>query len=167
MKTKISKYIVSGTKRFRYNVSNYKIRKRKNRKINRTEDGLYAVNIENKAFSGSVIKKKQNKYQVEVNGNFYHFILEQEETAKRVKTIKQNAAKNKVYAITAPMPGKIKDIFVSQNTMVKKGEPLLILEAMKMQNQVLASKDAIVRELKIKEEQTVLSDQELIILESK
>ena len=167
MKTKISKYFASGTKRFRYSVSNYKIRKRKNRKINRTEDGLYAVNIEDKAFSGSVIKKKQNKYQVEVNGNFYHFTLEQEETAKRVKTIKQDAAKNKIYAITAPMPGKIKDIFVSPNAMVKKGEPLLILEAMKMQNQVLASENAIVCEIKIKEEQTVLNDQELIILESK
>ena len=166
MRIKISKYIVSGTKKFRYSVSNYKIRKKKNRKISSIKDGKYSVNIENKTFTGSVVKKKQNKYQVEINGNFYHFALEQEETAKRVKTIKKNAVKNKIYAITAPMPGKIKDIFVSQNTSVKKGEPLLILEAMKMQNQVLASEDAIVREINIKEEQTVLSDQKLIILES-
>lgn len=49
--------------------------------------------------------------------------------------------------LTAPMPGKIVTLLVAVGQSVKKGEPLLIMEAMKMEHTIAAPKDGIVKEL--------------------
>lgn len=49
--------------------------------------------------------------------------------------------------IKSPMPGTILDIKVSQGTRVKKGEILLILEAMKMENEILAPYDGVITQV--------------------
>ena len=47
------------------------------------------------------------------------------------------------------MPGKILSVAVSAGQAVKKGETLLILEAMKMQNEIAAPHDAVVAEVRV------------------
>ena len=64
------------------------------------------------------------------------------------------------------MPGKICEIFVSKGSEVKQGEPILILEAMKMQNQILASGNARVVKVHIKKNDNVLSNQLLVDMEA-
>jgi 3-methylcrotonyl-CoA carboxylase alpha subunit len=49
--------------------------------------------------------------------------------------------------LTAPMPGKIVALLVAAGQPVKKGEPLLIMEAMKMEHTIAAPKDGVVKEL--------------------
>ncbi|MDO5147337.1 MAG: biotin/lipoyl-containing protein [Eubacteriales bacterium] len=51
--------------------------------------------------------------------------------------------------VNAPMPGKILDIRVSGGTSVKKGQVLLILEAMKMENEVVAPEDGTVASVNV------------------
>jgi 3-methylcrotonyl-CoA carboxylase alpha subunit len=53
--------------------------------------------------------------------------------------------------ITAPMPGKVTSVEVSQGTKVSKGQRLLTLEAMKMEHGLTAPFDGIVAELNAKE----------------
>jgi biotin carboxyl carrier protein len=48
-------------------------------------------------------------------------------------------------AITAPMPGNILDIKVGSGSQVKKGDILIILEAMKMENEIVAPKDGVIQ----------------------
>lgn len=50
-------------------------------------------------------------------------------------------------AIKAPMPGTILDIKVSLGASVKKGDTLIILEAMKMENEISAPRDGVVSEI--------------------
>lgn len=52
-------------------------------------------------------------------------------------------------AIPAPMPGTILDIKVSEGQAVKKGDVLFILEAMKMENEIMAGHDGIVAKLTV------------------
>lgn len=165
-KQTITKYIVSGSKRFRFSVADFAIRKTKRAVIEPSKGEYYDVKIGKRKFSGRPIQKKQNKIVVELNGNFYSFTIDQEKTVKRTQPLKKAAGQSGNYFVKAPMPGKIKEIFVSKGNMVKKGEPILILEAMKMQNQVLASTDSTVLDVKVKEDQTVLGDQELIVLQA-
>ncbi|MDR3591179.1 MAG: hypothetical protein P4N41_16120 [Negativicutes bacterium] len=54
------------------------------------------------------------------------------------------------YTISAPMPGKIISVKVSVGDSVTKGQELIIVEAMKMHNPVLATGDGVVREIYIK-----------------
>lgn len=50
-------------------------------------------------------------------------------------------------AVTAPMPGNILQVKVTQGQSVKKGDILVILEAMKMENEILAPRDATVAQV--------------------
>ncbi|NJF26152.1 pyruvate/oxaloacetate carboxyltransferase [Thermococcus sp. Bubb.Bath] len=57
--------------------------------------------------------------------------------------------------VTAPMPGKILRILVKEGEQVKTGQGLLILEAMKMENEIPAPKDGVVKKILVKEGDTV------------
>ena len=67
--------------------------------------------------------------------------------------------------VLAPMPGKIMDVLVNVGDKVSEDDELLILEAMKMENPVYATADGVVKEIKVKKDDTVDSDQLLIIIE--
>lgn len=66
--------------------------------------------------------------------------------------------------VKAPMPGKILSVAVSAGQAVKKGETLLILEAMKMQNEIAAPHDAVVAEVRVAANQTVSTGDDMVVL---
>jgi biotin carboxyl carrier protein len=67
--------------------------------------------------------------------------------------------------INAFIPGTIKKIFVKEGDKIEKGEKLLILEAMKMNNTLLAPLAGVIREICVKSGQVVTKNQLLIELE--
>ena len=71
----------------------------------------------------------------------------------------------KANSIKAPMPGTILKVMVSENQHVKRGEVLCILEAMKMENEIVAPGDGMVSRIYIKEQQNVQLDAPLLDLE--
>ncbi len=66
--------------------------------------------------------------------------------------------------IVAPMPGKVVDVKVSKGDMVKKGSPVIVVEAMKMQNELPSPIDGKVEEIAVKAGDTVESGQKLIVI---
>ena len=68
-------------------------------------------------------------------------------------------------AIKSPLPGTILSIAVSKGQSVKRGEKLLVLEAMKMENDILAEKDGTVAKVLVDRGATVQEGQTLIVLE--
>lgn len=66
--------------------------------------------------------------------------------------------------VTSPMPGTILDMKVSVGDKVKAGQILLILEAMKMENEIVAPIDATVASLSVKKGDTVDTDATLVVL---
>jgi biotin carboxyl carrier protein len=67
--------------------------------------------------------------------------------------------------ITSPMPGSIFKLNVKPGDSVKKGDVVLILEAMKMENEIFASEDAVVSSVEVAEGATVNTGDVLVILE--
>jgi len=70
-------------------------------------------------------------------------------------------------ALTAGIPGKIIEIFVEVGDSVKAGKPLLIMEAMKMENEMRAATDVIIKEICVKQGDSVESDAILIKFKEK
>lgn len=68
-------------------------------------------------------------------------------------------------AITAPMPGQIKAIFVREGDRVSAGQKLLIMEAMKLENKISAKLEGIVKKILVRDGDTVNQGQELVIIE--
>ena len=66
--------------------------------------------------------------------------------------------------VNAPMPGTILDVKVSQGKAVKKGDVLLILEAMKMENEILAPQDGTVAQVAVSKGASVNSGDPLVVL---
>lgn len=64
--------------------------------------------------------------------------------------------------IKAPIPGLITRVMVQEGQVVKAGQPLLILEAMKMENEIRAPRDGRVNALPVGENQSVLREQLLV-----
>jgi len=60
--------------------------------------------------------------------------------------------------ITAFIPGKIEKVYVKNNSKVKAGDILIILEAMKMKNQIMASEDGKIKKIYVKQGESVLKD---------
>lgn len=91
-------------------------------------------------------------YKVTVNGNVYEITLEVIDKSE-VKTsapaapaapTPAPAASAAGTAITAPMPGTILKVNVKNGDTAKKGDVLMVLEAMKMENEIMAPADGVV-----------------------
>lgn len=81
-----------------------------------------------------------------------------------VKSKEAVAAGAGEHSIDAPMPGKIVKVVVEEGQSVKAGEVLLVLEAMKMQNEITADADGTVKAVNVEAGQNVKVKESLVIL---
>jgi biotin carboxyl carrier protein len=123
--------------------------------------GSYLL-FKNKKFPVEVLYKNQNKYEVLLNGVSYFFTIETPTSYKRMKFLSAKSGTNKNENIEAPMPGKIIEILTEEGREVRPGEPLLILEAMKMQNEIQATIAGKVKKIYVKAGQNVLKDDMMV-----
>ena len=68
------------------------------------------------------------------------------------------------HSIDAPMPGKVVKLVAAEGAAVKAGEVLLILEAMKMQNEITADADGTVKKFNVAAGQSVKAHESLVII---
>lgn len=85
------------------------------------------------------------KYKVNVNGTAYEVEIEEMTGAPAAAPVAAPAAAPAASgageSITSPMPGNILAVNVAAGDMVKKGQVLMVLEAMKMENEIMAPQD--------------------------
>ncbi|MDR2520343.1 MAG: acetyl-CoA carboxylase biotin carboxyl carrier protein subunit [Bacteroidales bacterium OttesenSCG-928-I14] len=111
---------------------------------------------------------------VEVNGTTYK--VEMNKPAKKhvitinrpVQGIESSIMRPKFSitesALYSPLPGTILDIFCEVGDSVKKGQKLLILEAMKMENIINADKDGVIKDVKVSKGNSVLEGAVLVVI---
>lgn len=124
-----------------------------------------------------------NIAQVEVNGTSYKVELEKAPaTAPKTTVVRQAVAPTKPAAQTtvvnkpvaagagksgvkSPLPGVILDIKVNVGDTVKKGQTIIILEAMKMENNINADKDGTITAISVNKGDSVLEGSVLVTIE--
>ena len=67
--------------------------------------------------------------------------------------------------LTSPLPGTVLDVFLRPGDAVKVGQRLLLLEAMKMENNIDADRDGVVKEVKVSKSDAVMEGQVLVVFE--
>ena len=139
----------------------------------------YKYKINGNLYKVAVGEIEKNIAHVEVNGTSYN--VEMEEAAPvKVSTPKPSSAPRTATgepviakptvasgadAVKSPLPGVVNDILVKVGDTVSVGQTVLILEAMKMENNINAIKSGKVTAVKVNKGDSVLEGAELIILE--
>ncbi len=134
-------------------------------KIFENEEGFTFIEFNNKKYLAEITDKSQNKYTVLLNGVSYSFTIESPISYRRRKYLDKYKQHNKIEIVTAPMPGKIIELLVEESSHVKEGEAILILEAMKMQNEIIAQVTGKIRKISVKAGDSVTKDDILMEIE--
>jgi len=127
-------------------------------------NGQYHIRYQNQSYPAEVIRidRETKTVDLKINGNRYSIKLREEVDLLMEKMGMSGAGSGKVNSIKAPMPGLIIDLRVQEGGEVNPGDPLLILEAMKMENIIKSPAKAVVKKLKVKKGDSVEKGQVLI-----
>lgn len=143
----------------------------------------FKFTIDGKEYSAAVNELEDNFAEVTLNGKTYKVELEKTPatTAVRRPTVSKapvaapaasaTASAPKAadipaggYKVTSPLPGSIMKILVSEGQDVKKGDTLLTLESMKMENAIMADRDGKVTKVAVTVGQSVMQEDLLVVL---
>lgn len=130
----------------------------------------YSVDINN--VEGQIV-------ELEVNGTPYK--VEMDKEIKQTKTPKlvrkeqvpstdstpstvKTTSSTKMGSIKTPLPGTILDVYVNVGDTVKVGQKLLLLEAMKMENQIDSDMDGVVKEVKVRKGDVIMEGDVLVTI---
>jgi biotin carboxyl carrier protein len=111
------------------------------------------------------INKEEKTMLLRINNNEYEIAIKDKYDLLLQKMGIAGAGKAKINKFKAPMPGLIKEIMAQIGASVAKGDLLLILEAMKMENSLKSPTDGIVKNIAISKGNTVEKGQVLIEFE--
>jgi biotin carboxyl carrier protein len=116
----------------------------------------------NRKFPVEIVRSRQNKYEILFNDISYEFTVETPFSMQRMKVLKKQKGKAEKEYIKAPMPGKIIDVLVREGGQVLRGESVVILEAMKMQNEILSPVNGHIVKVSAKPNTNVMKDDLLV-----
>lgn len=121
----------------------------------------------NKSFTSEIIAHDflKKEYTVKVNSNTYTVKIA-DALDQQIKAMGFEIGKQKqVNTIKAPMPGLVLSIDVSEQQEIKENDPLLILEAMKMENVMLSPRDGVIKSIAVNQGDAIDKGQLLIEFE--
>ena len=121
---------------------------------------LYSLLVEGESYEGYVYPD-EDTWQVLLLGQFYSVKVTDERERRLRLSDKSTGSSNEV-TLRSPMPGLVISIQVEEGQSVDKGNTLLILESMKMQNELRSPRSGIVSRLKVKPGDTVVQKQVLL-----
>jgi biotin carboxyl carrier protein len=130
-------------------------------------NGLISILYNNKSYTAVVEKvdKKNKELTLRINGRAHKVSIE-EPIDQLLKSMGMDMkAMQKIEPVRAPMPGMILKVLVEPGQQINKGDALLILEAMKMENVLKAGGSAKVKAIKVDERTAVEKGAVLIELE--
>jgi biotin carboxyl carrier protein len=116
----------------------------------------------NRKYPVEIISSRQNKYEILFNDISYTFTVETPFSLQRKKVLDSKRGKVETEYIKAPMPGKIIDVLVREGATVQRGESLVILEAMKMQNEIISPVSGTIVKVSAKPNTNVMKDDLLV-----
>jgi biotin carboxyl carrier protein len=123
--------------------------------------------LNNKSYNVEIMgyNEEEKTYSILVNGQRNTVAIKDRFDILLEKMGMADLAANKVNDIKAPMPGLVLKVLVEVGTEFKKGDAVLILEAMKMENVLKAPADGVVHSIEIKAGDKVEKNQVMIVLE--
>jgi biotin carboxyl carrier protein len=128
------------------------------------EPGVFSIIHENISYNLEMIEKKDHRHY-NVNTLYNSYDIEIIDAEARYMQNRSSEEADDIRKISSPMPGKIVKIPVKVGDNVKAGDTVVIVSAMKMESEYKVVKDRVVKEILVKEGDTVDGNQTLVIVE--
>jgi acetyl/propionyl-CoA carboxylase alpha subunit len=126
------------------------------------DEQVYSLIIDGKSVDASVTQN-EDAWQVLFQGNLFNATVEDEREKRLRAALGGRVVEKEDYHLKAPMPGMVISIPVEDGQAIHKGDVLVILESMKMQNELRSPRDGKVTRIRIKagdrveQKETILS----------
>ena len=124
---------------------------------------FYSVIIENKPF---LVKFVEDGNMHTVTAGPCTSVIEAENQEKKARRELRETFSVKINILKTKIPGKIIEVLVKPGQVVKKGEELIILEAMKMENRIFSPRDGSIKEIKVKKGDVLPAGSTLLIFDA-
>lgn len=136
-----------------------------NLEASEVEPNVYLLKNENKIYEVFVAPQtdKNAPFNVKIKNQEFEINLFDPKRLRGSKSAEGQA--DGIAEIKTAMPGKLVRILVEVGAEIKLGEPVLVVEAMKMQNEMKSPKDGIVKEIRFEEGSTVNAGDVLAVIE--
>lgn len=122
---------------------------------------VYSLIVDGRSHEGYVAQGDDN-WQVLLRGRLFPITVEDEREKRLRSAAGGGVAETGEFHLRAPMPGLVVAIPVEEAQAVKKGQVLLILESMKMQNELKSPRDGTIGRVRVKAGETVEQKQTLL-----
>lgn len=130
----------------------------------------FKFTINGNVYEVGVEAAENGKSNVNVNGKSYVVEVEadvMQATAVRRPVSAPAAATKKVSGVMkSPLPGKVIKVLVAEGQVVKRGDTLMVIESMKMENNIAAQNDGVVRAIMVAADQSILQGDPLLEFEA-
>lgn len=122
---------------------------------------VYSLIVDGRSYE-SYIYQGDDNWQVLMRGRLYPVKVEDEREKRLRAAAGGRVAETGEYHLRAPMPGLVVAIPVSEGQSVKKGQVILILESMKMQNELKSPRDGTIGRIRVRPGESVEQKQTLL-----
>lgn len=112
----------------------------------------------------AVVEEQDGSWQVLIRGEQYPVVVVDERMQRLANARGSFAAPDGEVAVKSPMPGTIIAVLVSEGDVVKKGDKVIILESMKMENELRAPRDGVVEHIRVQAGTSVEKGQPLVVI---
>lgn len=130
---------------------------------NRGGDSIYSIIIDHHSHGVQISRSSHSSYTIMDRGELYQIDLKSE--MEKIHNTKDAAGAVGRQVVVAPMPGVILKTYVKKGDEVKKGDPLCVLVAMKMENEIRSVADGIVKEIFVSENTKVGLNERVMVVE--
>ena len=125
---------------------------------------VYSLIVDGKSHE-AYVREGDDEWQVLLRGRLYPVQVVDEREKRLRAAAGGGVAETGEFHLKAPMPGLVVVVPVSEGQEVKKGDVLIILESMKMQNELKSPRDGVVSKIKVKAGESVEQKQSILSLQ--
>ena len=119
-----------------------------------TEQPVYSLLVDGRSYE-AYVNPVEDSWHVMMFGRFYPALVEDEREKRLRGASGSKVAKGEDFNLKAPMPGLVIDIPVQDGQHVAEGDVLVVLESMKMQNELKSPREGEVSSIRVKQGQSV------------
>jgi len=126
-------------------------------------DGLFSLLLEGRSYD-ALVEEGDGEYRVLIDGVLYHTQVADERAKRLAEAAGAFSLTSGDVVVKSPMPGLIVSVPVKEGDAVKKGQVVIVLESMKMENELKATREGTVHAVKVQPRQTVEQGQVLVTI---